>query len=306
MTIIATIVPIFTVIGTGWLSHRKGFIPSEFMEPANKLVFYLAIPAMIFKAIATSDLRANFDFSVLLITLLSIAATGVMAYLMGARLRIKGGRLGSYIQTSFHGNIGYIGLAVAYYYLGQEGFVRAGILTGFMMIFHNLLAVFTLVAFSDRSSRAHRRWSIVRGILVNPVILSAMAGILWSLSGFHLSAVVVRSLGILSGMALPLALLIIGASLSFDLLRLHYRLVLSVAANKLILLPGLGLVLYRWIGLTPQDYLPGLILLASPTATVTYVIAKEMKGDPDLAAAAISFVTLFSSLSFMMWLAVSG
>jgi len=39
MNIITTIVPIFAIIILGWVSHRRGFIPSEFIGPANSLVF---------------------------------------------------------------------------------------------------------------------------------------------------------------------------------------------------------------------------------------------------------------------------
>ena len=306
MTIITTIIPIFAVIAIGWVFHRKGLIPITFMGPANALVFYLAIPAMIFNAISKASLKTHFDLTVLLITLFSVFAGFGISYLLGSKMQIKGGKLGTYIQTSFHGNLGYIGLAVAYYYLGREGFVRAGILTGFMMIFQNLLAVFALVSFSDDLPENKSRFSMIRSILVNPVILSAMAGILCSLAGLHIPVVIERSLEILSGMALPLALLIIGASLSFDLIRLQYRLILSAGAIKLLVLPGLGFILYRISGLTPQDYLPGLILLASPTATISYIMAKEMKGDPDFAVAAISAVTLLSCLTFIFWLMVSG
>ena len=147
---------------------------------------------------------------------------------------------------------------------------------------------------------------MMRNILVNPVILSAMAGILCSFTGLRIPIVIDRSLEILSGMALPLALLIIGASLSFDLFRIHTRLVLSAGATKLLILPGLGFGLYKLFGFSPQDYLPGLILLASPTATISYIMAKEMKGDPDFAVAAISAVTLLSCLTFILWLMVSG
>jgi predicted permease len=75
---------------------------------------------------------------------------------------------------------------------------------------------------------------------------------------------------------------------------------------KLILLPGLGFALYRLFGLATQDYLPGLILLASPTATITYVMAKEMNGDTDFAVAAISISTMLSAITFTLWLHVAG
>ena len=61
MTVIATIIPIFSVIAVGWIFHRKGFIPPEFTGPANTLVFFLAIPAMIFNAISNINIIASHD-----------------------------------------------------------------------------------------------------------------------------------------------------------------------------------------------------------------------------------------------------
>ena len=74
----------------------------------------------------------------------------------------------------------------------------------------------------------------------------------------------------------------------------------------MVLLPGIGYVLYRIWGLPSQDFLPGLILLASPAATISYVMAKEMGGDPDFAAASISASTLLSSVTFTIWLQLAG
>ena len=75
---------------------------------------------------------------------------------------------------------------------------------------------------------------------------------------------------------------------------------------KLLLLPGFGYALYRLFDLPSQDFLPGLILLASPAATISYVMAKEMGGDPDFAVASISASTLLSSVTFTIWLNVAG
>jgi predicted permease len=55
-----------------------------------------------------------------------------------------------------------------------------------------------------------------------------------------------------------------------------------------------------------QDYLPGLILLASPTATLTYVMAKEMSGDTDFAVAALSSCTILSAATFSIWLHIAA
>jgi predicted permease len=47
---------------------------------------------------------------------------------------------------------------------------------------------------------------------------------------------------------------------------------------------------------------PGLILLATPSATLTFVMAQEMGGEVDLAVAAVSFSTIMSAFTYALWL----
>jgi predicted permease len=105
-------------------------------------------------------------------------------------------------------------------------------------------------------------------------------------------------------MALPLALLVIGASLSFELVRSKLHLIVPSALLKLILLPGLGLVAFMILDLAADEYLPGFILLATPSATVSYVMAMEMNGAPEQASAAVSLSTLFSAITYLLWLSI--
>lgn len=306
MNIATTIIPIFAIIALGWFVRTKGFIQPEFLGPANRLVYYLAIPAMIFHEISKGSLSTQFDAAVILITLFSVLTVFAVAWCVGLIWRIRSGELGTFIQASFHGNLGYIGLAVAYYSLGNDGFVRASIIAGFIMILQNFLAVVALQFNSEDVSTSNSKRNAVLKILGNPVILSALAGILFSSTGLKLPLVISRILDILSGLALPMALILIGASLSFKLMRLKLSRIFSSSILKLILLPGLGFFLYRMLDIKLQDYLPGLILLASPTATLTYVMAKEMNGDTDFAVAALSFCTLLSAVTFFIWLQIAA
>ena len=229
----------------------------------------------------------------------------ILVWILGNICRLKRGKLGSYVQISFHGNLGYIGLAVAFYYLGEDGFVKASILTGFLMILQNFLSVLSLTVNSHQPDSAQYGQTIARNLAGNPVALSAMAGIFCSFLNVPIPLIVQRSLDILSGLALPMALLIIGASISFQDVRHKMKWVLSAISFKLLLMPGLGYVAYRALGFPPGEYLPGLILLASPTATISYVMAKEMKGDPDLSVIAISMSTLLSAMTYTFWLNVA-
>ena len=48
MEIITTIVPVFIVIFIGFGARHRGFLSTEFTNQANRLVYYFAIPAMVF------------------------------------------------------------------------------------------------------------------------------------------------------------------------------------------------------------------------------------------------------------------
>lgn len=120
MEVMVTITPIFAIIILGWGSRKRGFITPEFLEPANKLVYYLSIPAMIFNSIAKSSFHEQFDGKVLSLTL--IASTGIYAAAYGfTRLvTMEPARAGAFVQSSGHGNVGYIGIPIAFYLGGCD------------------------------------------------------------------------------------------------------------------------------------------------------------------------------------------
>jgi len=305
VSIVSTIIPIFAIISLGWLVRYKGFVQPQLLGPANRLVYYVAVPALIFREIAGARFNAQFNATILACTLLPVLVVFTLSLAVGLVARIPRTQLGTFMQSSFHGNLGYIGLAVAYYFLGTEGFVRASIIAGFLMLLQNFLAVVALQLFSASSLVTPNLRFMAGRVVGNPVILSALAGIAFSVSRVSVPLLIDRSLGILSGMALPLALLVIGASLSFELIRVNILGALGAGMLKLVVLPAVGYVLFRWFGVTGGDYLPGLILLAAPTATLTYVMATEIKGDTELAIAAISVNTMLSAVTFAVWLGIA-
>ncbi|MCK5696217.1 MAG: AEC family transporter [Desulfobacula sp.] len=304
MNIISTIVPIFIIIFLGLFAKRKGFITPDFLNQGNRLVYYIAIPAMIFSAISKASLNTQMNLKVIMITLVSLLSISAIAFGTARFLKMARSSKGTFIQCSFHGNLGYIGLAVAFYYLGDSGFVKAAIIAGFVMILQNILAVIVLQYHSKSNADPPNMFDTLKKTMVNPVILSAIAGILFSLSNATMPLILDRALDILKGLALPLALLIIGASLSFEKLKPRFLNITVSSFLKVIVAPAIGFVLFKFFSVHPKDYLPGLIILSSPTATLTYIMAKEIGGDPDFAVAAISICTIISGLTYGVWLSI--
>ncbi|MCF8070131.1 MAG: AEC family transporter [Desulfobacterales bacterium] len=305
MYILNTIIPIFTLILLGKAARHRGYITKEFLDPANRLVFYLAIPALVFRAVSKTSLNSQFDALTLGITMAAMLIIFGLSWSIGYINRHRWFSPGSVSQCSFHCNIGYIGLAIAFYFLDETGFARAGIFAGFIMILQNLLAVIVLSFQPAQTSSSGNISKAIMSILTNPPIIAAMAGILFSMTGSTLPMMISNSLDLLGHLALPLALLIIGASLSFEKIRDKLSAVIVITFFKLILLPLTALILYQYFDLPAFRFLPALILIASPTATVTYVMAKEMNGDPELSSAVVSAGTIFSMATFFIWLNIA-
>ena len=304
MEVIVTIIPIFIVIILGWVVRKRGFINADFLNPANRLVYYFSIPAMVFNSIARASFHEQFDGTVLFITLFSAFVAYAISFGISRLMNMAPTRAGAFVQSSGHGNLGYIGLPIAFYYLGEQGLVRASIICGFLMILQNLLSVIALQLSDSETRKSLSFFDLIKKLTGNPVIIGAMCGIAVSALEIPIPQVIGRTLQILGGLAPPMALLLIGASISMKLIREYIRPTFGAVVIKLIFLPACGWLLFTLFGIDSVDFLPAIILLASPTATIAYVMAREMHGDADFAVATISASTLFSSITFMVWLAL--
>ena len=302
MEIISTIIPIFAVILLGWGVRRRGFIADEFLDPANRLVYNLSIPALIFSAIAKTSFHQQFAVRVVVLAVLAMFLVYCLSLLISRLTHMETERAGAFILSSSHSNIGYIGLPTAYYYLGEEGFATAGIICGFVMIAQNLFSVIFLqmqqVSFARLSS-----WKrVLKPLALNPVILGAVGGMIVSICGVKLPVVVWRTVEILGGLAPPMALLLIGASLSLKLVGDSLLQTIGAIGMKLFVLPAVAILLFWLFRVEHADFLPAVILLCSPPATVVYVMVKGMRRDADFAVTQISLGTLVSALTFIFWL----
>lgn len=298
--LINTIFPIFSIILLGYFLSFRQIISTEFARPANQIVFNVAIPAMLLNEISQAPFRENFNSAAVLCCLAALGGISLLAILLAKVLKVPKANRGTFVQSSLHGNIGYMSYAIAYYTLGETHFARMAILSSFVMLAQNLLAVWALTAHHPGAGTVGRMWGTLRHIFRNPIIVTVALGIVYSALGFSIPGPVQRGLNILSGMAFPTALLLIGASLSFGAARVMVREVMGIGLLKLLGLPFLGYVLMKSAGVPDALILVGMIILASPPATVTYVMAAEMGGNPELAATSVSIHTLLSAFSYSL------
>ena len=192
-----------------------------------------------------------------------------------------------------------MGLAVVFYALGQPGLASAGLIATCLIVGQNLLAVTTLARWG--ASRVDGA-SYFRAVGLNPIILATLMGMSLALAGVKLPGFLDRTLEILAGLGAPLALLIVGANLSESRLGGAWGNLAVMQAFKLLIIPTLGFILLRLTGAASMPSAVAVVLLSSPTATLTVIMANQMGGDPELSSRAISSSHLISVLSYSFWL----
>ncbi|MBI5419203.1 MAG: AEC family transporter [Deltaproteobacteria bacterium] len=305
MDILQSVFPVFLVIAIGAAARRYGFIDESFVRAANSLVYYLLLPALLFHEIGKSNFREAFSAELVLGGYAATVAVFLLAFPISRRLGISPGERGAFIQGSFRANLAYVGLPIVLNALGVAGLRKAGILLGFMVPLLNALAIMALLL-PHGDGKGGRGWESARRvasqIVTNPLILASFLGIAWSLLKLPIPGLIGRTLAILSSATLPLSLLCLGGAFSFERARSGFRLAAIASAMKIVLLTGLGIAAYRWMGVAGDDLRIGVIMLGCPTAVITYVMASQMKGDPDLAGTIVIVSTAASACTITAWL----
>lgn len=310
MNTLTTILPIAIVIALGAWLRTRGHYADAFFRDANRLTYWIGLPAMLFREVASAPLRESWAGPLVAVILGATALTGVVAGLLVALLRWPPPRAGAVITAAFRGNVAYAGLPLILLALSGAGAGGGGdrpwsavaaLCLGPMVVAYNIACVAVGVALTH--GRAAGLRALARDVALNTLILACVGGMAVSLAGWKLPAVATRTLKIVGDFALPLALLGLGASMDVSQLRRTGATVALAAVLKVVFCPLAGWVLARWAGLGPQETLIALVYLATPTAISLFVMAAPLGMDEQITGAAIMLSTLLSAAPLALVLA---
>lgn len=273
---------------------RTGMINDGFVEVSSKLVFNFSLPALLFISISKTrfDKIANFEVVVyaLLATLLAYVVLELIARMLVPDRRNQG----VFVQGGFRSNMGIIGLAYCANAYGDMGLASASLYMGIITMLYNILAVITL----SRGVEQPQGWrTMLVNIIKNPLIISIVLA--WMVSWFQLRPpqLLIHTGQYFANLSLPLALLCAGATLSFKALRQDISTTLLASACKILFVP-LGFVAGGLLlGFRGMDIGIILLMASAPTASASYVMARTMGANAQLAANIIVVTTLGSVIT---------
>jgi len=291
------VLPVFLVIGLGQLLFQLKLFNQHFVQQTNKLVYVVFLPLLLFYKIGKADFTTYFNGPLVVASCLTIVAGFLLTFGYGRLRRYPPAVQGSFCQGAFRGNLAYIGLAICLNAYGDDGLTRAGILMGFLVPVLNLFAILALLLpHSTKQDEKPPNW--LAQVALNPLIIASFLGIAWSYWHLPIPIIVDRALNITTGLTLPLALLAIGGSFSLARIRGDLRIAGLATLVKLAGLPLFAALLLSLFSVEAGDFGIGILLAGTPTATATYIMADQMKGDAELAGSIVMLSTLVSAFSY--------
>ena len=302
--VVDSLFPVFAVIFLGALLKRIRFTNDLFLATSDRLIYYIFFPALLFWKIGGS--AQTFSPESLRFygaALSAIAVLYVLSTLYIILFRVPDFQAGTFSQSCYRFNT-YIGMAVILTAWGEAGIAQFGVLIGVAIPFINVLAVTTLVWFSDQSLTRPKRLRLIYIALgTNPLILACAAGVVYAHWVRTFPTVVENTLKLGATVTLPLALISIGGALRLGTLKRYLSLALAGTIFKLVALPAAGWTMMRCFNVAPTFYPVGMLFFTLPTATSIYVLSAQLNSDTELAAAAVVLSTglSFFSLSLVLW-----
>lgn len=311
MPVFSTLAPVFLIVAVGVVLIQSGFLPRSLFNQTNRLVYWVGLPALLFYK--TAELPSELGEVLKIVGVLSAGLIGclVLGYMVSVVWRMPPVTRGTFVQGTFRGNLAYVGLPVVLYALSNSESAGEGV--AFLAIaplipLYNIAAVIVLSEgrrhSEDGISGAGKEIGrVLRRILTNPLIIACVAGLLYSFTEFGLPLFVSRTCEAIGQMALPLALLGIGGTLTFGAVRGVAMKSIIAAGIKTFGAPAIGFLAANALELSSIEMRVALLYLACPTAVTSYVMAHQMGGDDRLATGIVVVSTLMSAVS--LWLVLA-
>ena len=293
--------PIFFLILLGYVLRRRcRFMTPEFTQTLNYYVLNLALPVQLFGDLYETDFADRWDTGVVAYCFLATLASIIL--LLGLSLFLRDRSLrAEFVQGGYRGSQALLGAALMENIYGHTG-PLALVLIGAVPLYNvAAVSVLTLLAPGGRlDRRAVGRTAV--GIVTNPIILGIAAGMVWSLLSMPTPQILQRTVSSVGASATPMGLLALGASIDWKEALRCWRPTAVCSAMKLIVLPLLFLPVAIWLGWRGETLAAMLVMLASPTATSSFSMARSL-GHPGVLTASVVVVTAAANaVTFTAWL----
>ena len=292
MNVLSVTTPIFLLIALGFFATRAEWINQSETRALGAFVLRFAMPALIFKALASRPLAEIADIRLIaayaVASLISFALVFAL-YAGGERRRAAMRALGGSAPNS-----GFVGYPVASLLIGPQ----AAIGLAMCMIVENImtLPLGLTLAESGGGGRA-----LLLRLVRNPLLIAIAIGVAASLAGWRPPVPVGRAIDVLAAAAPAAALIAIGGALVGARIGGAFLDIAPVAAAKLVLHPLLMLGLTHLFDAGDPQVRRAMLVMASSPVFSIYPLISRQYGQEQTGAAILLVETALAFPTMTVW-----
>ena len=296
---VEAVLPQAVFLAIGLFIMRIKLVTSEDVKKFTSFTFKLLYPFMMFDNLYGKNLEENMDWPLVIyaVSLLAVLIAGSWGFV--CLIEKEDRNRGAMIQAIFRSNIVLMGLPVAINLFGKGNVTEVAVVLLFIVPLYNVMSVIILEKF--RGGKTDPK-VMIHKVVTNPIIVGAIAAIIAITFKIDVPDVIMQPVTALADSTAPIAMVLLGASLSFKGIKNSGKQVAICVIGKLIIVPAIGIGGAVLLGFTDVALVAILLMVASPTALASFAMASSMGSNGELAGSAIVFSTLLSCVTMPIWL----
>ena len=286
--------PIIALIVLGHILKHIDFIPNEAWAGIEKITYYILFPALLINNLGNQSINGKPWQSIMIVTIGVLLITAIILAITKPLLTENNALFTSIFQGGIRFNT-YIMFAVAHALYGEQGLEIGSVAAGFMIVLINLLCILAFSIWGKDPFQGYQK--VVKQLFANPLIIGCFIGWLLNLSGIGLSNLSSDILEIIGQAALPLGLLAVGAGLKLHTMQNHIGAISFASLAQFVMKPLMAFLITYWLGLDQITTSVLIIAFTVPTASSSYILARQLGGDTEAMA---SIITAQTFLGFLL------
>ena len=306
-TTLMVVLPIFALILAGYVARRSGLLGPHSTTELNRFVVYLALPALLFDIMAHTSWAALYQPG--FIGAFGLSSAAIFLITLALRLRAPRHLADASIDglNAGYANTGFIGLPLCLVVFGRDSMAEATIATIIIVCVLFAVAIVLIeLGLQGRARPAALAVNVGRALVRNPLVMSPLAGALWSGAGLGIPLPAESFLKLLGGAASPCALVALGLFLAQQKKTSTSD---TLASLLFVALKLVGQPVIAWVLATAVFHLPPLathvtvVLAALPTGTGPFMLAEFYRREAAVTSNAILLSTIGSVVTVSAYLA---
>jgi len=296
---IEAVLPLFILMSIGLIIKKAKVLTPEEIKHFNHMVFLVFFPEMMFASLYGKNIADAINVKLIIFGVAMVFLIYFLAMAVVMPIEKTQESRGAMIQAIYRSNFVIMGLPIATNICGSGNLAVTAMMVAIIVPIYNVLAVITLEVFRGGKPKLSH---ILVQLAKNPLLIGAACGIVAIVTGLQLPKVIENVVFDMSDVATPLAVIILGASISKQSIERCRRDLIVCVVGRLGVAPAIGLTLAALLGFRGVAFVTLIAIFASPTAVSSFTMAESMDSDGELAGNCVVFSTALSCFTMFIWI----